>query len=246
MNFYNIYYVDDDQERQQYIDYINCNYSADNLTKVLRKVTKMIGANILNIAKQDYDPQGASVNLLISEGQIPVIKIDDSCNGGNIIPNNGHILGHLDKSHISVHTYPENNNIDNICVVRADIEISTCGEISPLEVIDYLIEEFNSDMVTLDYKVRGFTRDIRGKKLYNDREIRSIQDFISGKNKSGYELLDFDLPQENIYYTKMRKNESEIGKHLFNVEGQNLQEEQVEHITKKIKDEVNAIFYGQE
>jgi len=33
-------------------------------------VSDIIGANILNIAHQDYDPQGASVTMLISEESI--------------------------------------------------------------------------------------------------------------------------------------------------------------------------------
>ena len=246
MNFYNIYYIDGNELKDQYIDYINCNFSADNLTKVLRKVTKMIGANILNIAKQDYDPQGASVNLLISEGQIPVVKVDDSCNRGNLMPNDGHVVGHLDKSHVTVHTYPENNYHSDISVVRIDIEVSTCGEISPLVVINYLIEQFSSDMVTLDYRVRGFSRDINGRKRYNDNNIKSIQEFISEDNKSCCELVDFNLLQENIYYTKMRNDDFEIDKHLFNLKEEDLQDKKVECIIDKIKNELNTIFYGKE
>ena len=30
----------------------------------------MIGAKVLNIAQQDYEPQGASVTLLIAEGSM--------------------------------------------------------------------------------------------------------------------------------------------------------------------------------
>lgn len=42
----------------------------------------MIGAQVLNISKQDYDPQGASVNILIAEERIDPNKIDESCNRG--------------------------------------------------------------------------------------------------------------------------------------------------------------------
>ena len=47
----------------------------------------------LNVAKQDYDPQGASVTILISEEEIE--KED--------------VVMHLDKSHLTVHTYPESH-----------------------------------------------------------------------------------------------------------------------------------------
>ena len=45
----------------------------------------MIGANLLNIAKQDYEPQGASVNLLITEEALPIVCVDPSCNIGEVI-----------------------------------------------------------------------------------------------------------------------------------------------------------------
>lgn len=51
----------------------------------------MIGAKVLNIARQDYDPQGASVTILIAEG--------------SMLPAGETQLAHLDKSHVTVHTY---------------------------------------------------------------------------------------------------------------------------------------------
>jgi S-adenosylmethionine decarboxylase len=39
------------------------------LTQILTDVAEIIGANILNVARQDYDPQGASVTILISENR---------------------------------------------------------------------------------------------------------------------------------------------------------------------------------
>ena len=88
------------------------------------------------------------------------------------------IVGHLDKSHITVHTYPESHPDSGISTFRVDIDVSTCGRISPLRALNYLIHSFDSDIVIMDYRVRGFTRDIRGKKHYIDHKINSIQNFI--------------------------------------------------------------------
>ena len=63
-----------------------------------------------------------------------------------------------------------------------DIDVATCGEITPLSTLDYLIGSFDSDIITMDYRVRGFTRDIEGKKLFMDHHMTSIQDFIDPKN----------------------------------------------------------------
>lgn len=63
-NMYDICYAKTPQHRQEYIEYIDEEYNADRLTAILTEVARIVGANVLNIAKQDYDPQGASVNIL--------------------------------------------------------------------------------------------------------------------------------------------------------------------------------------
>ena len=66
----------------------------------------------------------------------------------------------FDGSHLSgSHPYR------GISTFRADIDVSTCGQISPLKALNYLIGSFDSDIISLDYRVRGFTRDVQGKKL---------------------------------------------------------------------------------
>jgi len=50
-----------------------------------------------------------------------------------------------------------------------------CREISPLKALNYLIRSFDTDIMMIDYRVRGFTRDISGKKLFIDHDISSIQ-----------------------------------------------------------------------
>ncbi|MEY4581218.1 MAG: hypothetical protein RL701_5921, partial [Pseudomonadota bacterium] len=66
-NIYDLCYAVADEQRARYIEYIDEAYNADRLTQILTEVTQIIGAKILNVARQDYDPQGASVTILISE-----------------------------------------------------------------------------------------------------------------------------------------------------------------------------------
>ena len=47
------------EQRERYIEYIDEAYNAERLTQILTDVADIIGANILNVARQDYDPQGA-------------------------------------------------------------------------------------------------------------------------------------------------------------------------------------------
>ena len=69
-NIYDINYAATPQQERGYIRYIDEAYSADRLTEILNRVSDIIGANVLNVARQDYDPHGASVTILISEEPI--------------------------------------------------------------------------------------------------------------------------------------------------------------------------------
>ncbi len=143
-NIYDVCYAISEEERQRYIEYIDEQYDADRLTQILTDVAEIIGANILNIARQDYDPQGASVTILISEEPV----IDKKAAGKEIISDA--VVAHMDKSHITVHTYPETHPQHGIATFRADIDVATCGVISPLKALNYLIESLESDIVIMD------------------------------------------------------------------------------------------------
>src|SRR6185437_760284 len=108
------------------------------------------------------------------------------------------VVAALDKSHITVHTYPEYHPDEGISTFRADIDVSTCGEISPLKALNYLIHSFETDIMTMDYRVRGFTRDINGHKLFIDHEISSIQNYIPAEVRDLYHMIDVNVYQENI------------------------------------------------
>ena len=58
---------------------------------------------------------------------------------GSMIPVGETQLAHLDKSHVTVHTYPEYHPETCLATFRVDIDVATCGEITPLSTLDYLI-----------------------------------------------------------------------------------------------------------
>jgi len=153
-------------------------------------------------------------------------------------------VGHLDKSHVTAHTYPEYHPDNGICTFRVDIDVSTCGRVSPLKTLDYLIDSFNEDIVILDYRVRGFTRDIAGLKHYIDHEITSIQDFLSEKTKSQYQMIDMNVDQENIFHTKMLLNDFDLDSYLFGKGVKVLETSEQEKIEEQLKKEMSEIFYG--
>ena len=243
-NIYDICYTKTEEDRKKYIEYIDEQYNAERLTKILTDVTEIIGASVLNVAKQDYDPQGASVTLLISEEEIPLYVVDPSCNRGILTPIRENIVGHLDKSHVTVHTYPESHPQNDISTFRVDIDVSTCGTISPLKALNYLIGSFDSDIITIDYRVRGFTRDVDGQKHFIDHEISSIQNYIAKETINRYNLIDMNIYQSNIFHTKMKLNSFKLDNYLFEVKEEDLNEEEKCDIIRKLDKEMAEIFYG--
>lgn len=244
-NIYDICYAKSAREQQDYIKYIDEQYNSDRLTKILCDVTEMIGANVLNISKQDYEPQGASVTLLVSEDHRDYDEIDESCNMRMVSsPEKRSIAGHLDKSHLTVHTYPEFHPENEITTFRVDIDVSTCGKITPLKSLDYLIGSFDSDIITIDYRVRGFTRDEKGKKLFIDHDITSIQDYIAKDTLERYDAVDVNVYQSNIFHTKMMIKEIFLQNYLFNTDTYELAPKKRLEINDSLRREMIEIFSG--
>lgn len=233
-NMYDICYAKTPEHQQAYIDYIDQEYRAERLTSILTEVANIIGATILNIAKQDYDPQGASVTMLIAEDKV---EEKSELHGDAVV-------AHLDKSHITVHTYPESHPDQGISTFRADIDVSTCGHISPLKALNYLINSFCSDICIIDYRVRGFTRDIKGKKFYIDHKINSIQNYIAKDIKNQYQMIDTNVYQDNIFHTKMILKEFDMDNYLFGTAKKDLLPGEKKKIKQRIKKEMIEIFSG--
>ena len=240
-NIYDICYARTPTQRKEYIEYIDEEYNADRLTDILADVADIIGATILNTARQDYDPQGASVTMLIAEEEMPAESISNTEAPG---PLPRAVVSHLDKSHITVHTYPESHPDHGISTFRADIDVSTCGRISPLKALNYLIHSFESDIVILDYRVRGFTRDVRGKKHFIDHKIDSIQNYLARDTRERYEMIDVNVYQENIFHTKMMLKEIDLDDYLFGEGKDVLSEKQQRQIHAQVKREMLEMYYG--
>ena len=250
-NIYDVCYAKSEREQRDYIDYIDEQYNSERLTKILCDVTRMIGAHVLNISKQDYEPQGASVNILIAEGNVSKDHIDESCNQGRFVeclsePDKiGQMVhAHLDKSHVTVHTFPEYHPDNAISTFRVDIDVATCGEISPLNALNYLIGSFDSDIITIDYRVRGFTRDMVGKKYFIDHNITSIQDYIDDETLKRYDAIDVNVYQSNIFHTKLLIKEIELQNYLFNTDVYELPPKQRLNITNNLRKEMIEIYSG--
>ena len=229
-NIYDVCYAKTPREQRDYIAYIDEQYNSERLTNILTTLTDMIGAKVLNIARQDYDPQGASVTILIAEG--------------SMVPAGDTVLGHLDKSHVTVHTYPEYHPETCLATFRVDIDVATCGQITPLSTLDFLIGSFDSDIITIDYRVRGFTRNMEGEKIFIDHSITSIQDYISQDILQKYDAVDINVYQANIFHSKLLIKDIVLQNYLFNSDVYEIPPKVRLDITNALRREMIEIFSG--
>jgi S-adenosylmethionine decarboxylase len=195
-NLYDFAAARTDAERQRYIGYLHERFGGARITAILSRIADIIEAEVLSVSSQDYDPWGASSLVLMSDlghTQLANVSVGDHVSVG----------AHLTKSHVCAHTYPDVLDPRGICTFRVDIDIATCGTIVPLRALDYMFESFESDVVIIDYVVRGFTRDTDGNRVYMDHTVRSIQDFVDPRVLAEYECQDLALPAQNIWQTKM-------------------------------------------
>ena len=259
-NIYDICYAPSEKAQKEYIAYIDEAYNAKRLTQILSEVAQIIGANILNIAEQDYDPQGASVTMLISELPISEEPQNPEAPGplhASLLnspqtelglesrsPTKDSVVAHLDKSHITVHTYPESHPDNGISTFRADIDVSTCGKISPLRALNFLLHSFESDIVITDYRVRGFTRDVKGVKHYIDHKINSIQNFVDKNTLARYHAMDVNIYQENVFHTKLMLKEFNLNSYLFGITENDLQPQEKKTVVQRMQHEITEIYNG--
>lgn len=232
-NIFDVCYAKSAIEQRDYIAYIDEQYNSDRLTGILERVTEMICAQVLSISKQDYDPQGASVTILIAEEPMSGLRTRGDT-----------VLAHLDKSHVTVHTYPEYHPETFLATFRVDIDVATCGQITPLSTLDFLIDSFDSDIITMDYRVRGFTRDLDGQKLFMDHHMTSIQDYIAAATLEKYDAIDINVYQANLFHTKMLLKEIDLKNYLFNKNVDDLPLQERIEITANLRREMIDIFSG--
>jgi len=224
-SLYKLHYLSKKQDHRAYNAHINTLFCANNLNSLLTKICHAIGGNVLNVAKQDYQPQGASVTLMISEEAQPES-----------------LVAHLDKSHLCIHTYPEEAPQEGLAIFRADIELSTCGVISPLKILDYVINEFGADVINIDYRIRGMTRDKQGRKLFNDDNITNISDHISTKLTADFHIEDHSLATHNIFHTKLLKKNRLLNSYLFECKNNDFTTSEQNIIQTRIEQELHGLF----
>ena len=223
-SFYDFVIAVSEEEKISYIEYINTNYSAERISELLKKIVHIIEAEILSVSLQNYEPYGASSMILL--GDIKGSGVDM----------------HLDKSHITAHTYPDFDNENGILSFRVDIELSTCGEITPLSSLNAIFDFFDTDIVTIDYVVRGFTRNKKGEHIYMDHALNSISEYIDADILKSYKRKDLILNSDNIWQLKLLRTDMKIDEYFS--PASLLDDAQKSNYMQSLNAEMLSIFNG--
>ena len=55
-NIYDVCYAKTARSQQEYIAYVDEQYNSERITDIMTHLTEMIGAQVLSVSRQDYDP----------------------------------------------------------------------------------------------------------------------------------------------------------------------------------------------
>jgi len=255
-SLYKLHYIHQSKQLVHYNEYIKRNFNSEKLTRLLTDICHAIGGSVLNIASQDYQPHGASVTLMISEEAqpepLPTVLSES-------------LVAHLDKSHLCIHTYPDEISAEHakdnqqqgryaegtpqgqVAIFRTDIELSTCGVISPLKVLNYVINELNADVIDIDYRIRGMTRNLQGEMQFIDQDIKQISDYLSAQFLSTYHVENSNLPKNNLFHTRLCRKENMLADNIFADESQkieNLSRHEKQKISLYLQKEMQQLFHS--
>lgn len=127
-NIYDLCYARSEKSQIEYLEYIDEEYDSRRLQKIVEEVTQIIDAKLVHVSTQDYDPRGASVVALVNEDH-PVLQAKESL-----------VVGHLDKSHITAHTYPNSTLEQDLQPLESTSMFPPAGLSAPCARFIHLLE----------------------------------------------------------------------------------------------------------
>ena len=224
-NAYQLFLAESDAAKRHCMQELDRRYSADFLTDLLKNSAELIKAQVLNVSTEIYKPHGTSVTMLVAEQR-------------------NTIMGHLDKSHLTVHTYADVQPNHAVCSFRLDFDLASCGSVTPLHTLPLLFDRVVCHVVTIDYRIRGYSRDGDERLIFNDHPIGSILDFIPGECLSRYNCSNSDLPEHNLYHSKMVLKEMQRENHIAVVKEMGSVGEFPERGLDRVQEQMNLLFEG--
>ncbi|MPN11528.1 S-adenosylmethionine decarboxylase proenzyme [bioreactor metagenome] len=85
---------------------------------------------------------------------------------------------------------------------------------------------------------------MKGKKLFIDHNIASIQDYINKSTLEKYDAIDVNVYQSNIFHTKMLIKDIVLQNYLFNSDVYEIPPKTRLNINNALRQEMIEIFSG--
>lgn len=140
-------------------------FSFKELEILNKEIVEKLNCNIISTSGKDFEPQGSSLVCFLENK----------------------LVSHLDKSHLSFHTYFTKQEI------RVDLMISTCGNIIPLNILKFIIEKLKPITLEIDYFERGRDENT-SPKFY-----KSLKDFLPNNLKVIEEKFSESMNFTNVF-----------------------------------------------
>ena len=121
---------------------IESEFNESYLHNIVKSISKSLDTKIINTSSHVFEPSGTSVASIIESNEI-----EFGTSG----------VAHLNESHISFHSYYE-NNIKNIIILRLELHISSCSRKNVFHSLDKLSSDNlydTFDSLTIDFFHRG-------------------------------------------------------------------------------------------
>ncbi len=185
--------------------YLNQKYDTSFLIDLLEQSASLIGTKILSLSTETYDPVGASVAILLANDGHP----------GDAQQSSKVLLGHLDKSHITVHTYPQLHPETGLCSLRLDLDLATCGTISPLESLPQLFSKIVCDVVTIDFRIRGYRLSAAKQLDFGSGGTRPILDYLPPGYAKNYHVHTINEPKIRFFHTRLLRKQIDLNNHIM-------------------------------
>jgi S-adenosylmethionine decarboxylase len=183
----NLYFVH--PEPQDFSRELQRRYQAASLEKMLQEIADRIEAVVLATSRQDYEPWGASALMLLSDAGPGAVHM------------------HLNKSHLCAHTYPDFGSADEAPCLRVDLDLTSCGTISPLRSLNFILDCLGPAAAVIDYSVRGFTRDAAGLVHFQDHPLQRLQDSLDAQWSEVFDIFDQIGNFDQTWQMKMLRRE---------------------------------------
>ena len=209
-SLYRLRYLGDSSASRRYRGDLSARAMAAQLAPVVRDICDQIGATVLHLTSHDYDPHGASATALVADGAGSQPRLEERSEG----PLEPPLVAHLEQSHLTLHTYPQIHPDQRVACLRIDVEVATCGAISPWAALPYLLRHFEVDAAVVDYRVRGFWWTAEGTRAIGDRvddHPSALPPALAGR----YEQRSHDRPQLRTWHRRLWRRALAVQPHVL-------------------------------